>query len=390
MSARKRRVLFVSAIRSEYDILYAVMRAVDAHPALAAELIVTGAHLSPRFGSTVEEIERDGFRIVARLESLVDADTRAARVRGAGLQLAGLADLCERLRPDFLFAPMDREEAITVALAGSYLRIPVLHLGGGENSEDGIVDNAIRHATSRLAHVHFATTAASGARLVRAGEEPWRVHVVGAPGLDRLRQVPPMPDGELARRLGFDALPPRFVVVIQHPFISEIDAAADQMRATLDAVVALGLPALVSHPNSDAGGRAMVDVIEAYAARYPATLRARANLPRDVFVNAMRRAAALVGNSSCGLAEAPLYGLPAVNVGRRQRGREHAANVRFVPHDPGEIRTALERAVFDGAYRAEVAACESPYGDGRAGERIAEIVAGLEIDDRLMTKRMLA
>jgi len=386
--ARKRRVLFVSAIRSEYDILSSVMRAVDAHPALEAELVVTGAHLSPRFGSTVDEVERDGFRIAAKLESLFDSDGRAARVKGAAVQLLGLAELCERTRPDFLFSPMDREEAITAALVGSYERIPVLHLGGGETADDGNVDNAIRHATSRLAHVHFATTEKSGERLLLSGEEPWRIHVVGAPGLDRVLEVPEMGDVELASRLGFDAMPRRFLMVIQHPIISEVEDAADQMRCTLSAVVSLGLPALVSYPNSDAGGHAIIRVVDEYAARHRDLLRAHKNLPREVFVNAMRRAAALVGNSSCGLAEAPLFRLPAVNVGRRQLGREHTSNVQFVAHDAAAIRAALERAVFDEEYRAEVATCESPYGDGHAGERIADIVSRLEIDERLLDKRL--
>ncbi len=384
-----RKVLFVTAIRSDYDILAAVIRAVDEHPALRAQVVISGTHLAPLYGSTWREVEADGFEIVARLENLLNSDSAAGRVKSAAIQLMGLVDVLVQQQPDIIVAPMDREEAITVALAGAYLRIPVAHLGGGDRGEDGNIDNAVRDAVSKLAHLHLVTTEQSAARLREIGEADWRIHVVGAPGLDRLLATPDLADSELWRQVGFDPGGQPFALVIQHPLIDSIEQSGALMRETLESLRQLQLPALLSYPNSDAGGQQIIAVIEEYAGRYPELFRPYRNLPRLVFVNLLRRAHVLLGNSSCGIIEAPLLGLPVVNIGPRQRGREHAENVQFVAHDRKQIRAAVERALFDAEYRRQVAECRNPYGDGQAGRRIAELLANCALDARLIYKRNL-
>lgn len=379
-----RRILFVTGIRSEYDILHSVMTACRAR-GLDVGVAVTGAHLSPLYGLTVREIERDRVPIVARIESLLNSDSRAGRVKSAAIQLSGLVDLMGQWGPDFVVAPMDREEAITVALAGAYLRVPVAHIGGGDTAEDGNIDNAIRHAATKLAHLHFVTTRRSRERVVRLGEEPWRIHVVGAPGLDKLLATSPMTREAISEALHHDLRVGPYLLVIQHSILTEDALAAEQMRTTLDAVVASGLPAVVIKPNSDAGSQSIIEVIDEYAAREP-TIAAYTNLPRDVFVNLLRHAYALVGNSSCGIIEAPLFHVPVVNVGSRQLGRENAGNVQFVPHERDAILRAIEKAVSDKDYRDEVARCENPYGDGRTGERIADVLSTVPVDARLLNK----
>ncbi|HET6403740.1 MAG TPA: UDP-N-acetylglucosamine 2-epimerase [Candidatus Thermoplasmatota archaeon] len=379
------KILFTTGIRSEYDILQPVIAACAAR-GLDPGVIVTGAHLSARFGGTVGEIERDGVRIVARIESLLDSDSKGARVRGAGIQLASLVETFERERPDWVVAPMDREEAITVALAGAYLRIPVAHIGGGDIASDGNVDNAVRHAVTKLAHLHLVTTPRSAERVERMGEDAWRVHVVGAPGLDRLVRTPPLEATEIRARLGSAVADGDFALVIQHPILTNADGAGAEMRATLEGVLATGLPLVVIHPNSDAGREPVVREIERARREHPSLVHDFRNLPREVFVTLLRRARVMVGNSSAGIIEAPLFGLPVVNTGPRQRGREAAENVEFVNNDAREIQAAVERAAFDDGYRARVAKCSNPYGDGRAGERIAHILAATPIDERLLNK----
>jgi GDP/UDP-N,N'-diacetylbacillosamine 2-epimerase (hydrolysing) len=387
MEMPKRRILFVTAIRSEYDIQSSVIAAVDAHPELEAAIVVAGAHLSPMYGETVREVERDGIRIAARIESLLNADSRSARVKSAAIEIMGLVDVCLREKPAFLLAPMDREEAVVVALVGAYLSIPTVHLGGGETADDGNVDNSVRHAVSKLAHLHAVTTESSAARLVAMGEEPWRIRVVGAPGLDRLLASPEMKDDELWSRL--ECAPPNgpFVIVVQHAILSGAEASHEEMTKTLEAVEALDLPAFIGYPNSDAGSQRIIAAIEEHVARRPGKMHVYRNLARAEFVNLFRRAHALVGNSSAGLLEAPLFHIPAVNVGDRQKGREQAGNVEFVAHEVDAIRESLRRAVFDAEYRARLAHLKSPYGDGTAGKRIAEWLAGIEIDARLLGKK---
>jgi UDP-hydrolysing UDP-N-acetyl-D-glucosamine 2-epimerase len=386
VSAR-RTVLFTTGIRSEYDILYSVMKAVESHSRLAARVVITGAHLSPMYGHTADEVSRDGFVVAGRVESLLNSDSKAGRVKSAAIQLQGLVDLLDSQRPDILVAMADREEALTVATAGAYLSIPVAHIGGGDTADDGNVDNAVRHAVTKLSHLHCVTTQKSAERVIRMGEEPWRVRVVGAPGLDRLLRVPTMTEKQVSAALG-RSLPKRpFALVIQHSVIADAERAGEQMRVTLEAVLGAGLSVLVSYPNSDAGSQRIIAVIEEFATRFADRVFAYKNLARNVFANVLRSADVLVGNSSCGIIEAPLLHLATVNVGPRQVGREHAENVQFVAHDAAAIGGAIRRAIEDKEYRRRLAACENPYGDGHAGEKIADLLAETPLDDRLIYKK---
>ena len=380
-----RHVLFVSGIRSEYDILYSVIRAVGADPGMRASVLVTGAHLAPMYGRSVREVEADGVEIAGRVESLLNTDSAAGRVKSAAIQLAGIVDVFVNQRPDLVVAPMDREEAMTVALAGAYMGIPVAHIGGGDSSDDGNIDNAVRDAVTKLAHLHFVTTARSRDRVLRLGEEPWRIHVVGAPGLDRLVTEPEIAEAALWAELGFDPSG-RFVVLIQHPIISTADRSGVLMEITLAARARIGIPVVVSYPNSDPGSQQIIDVIDAAARDRPDLVHPYRNLPRHLFVNLLRRASVLIGNSSAGIIEAPLFGLPAVNVGPRQHAREHAAHVAFVDHDADQIEQAVRRALDDEDYRAAVRNADKLYGDGTAGSQIANILAKVAIDDRLVRK----
>ncbi len=382
----KRKVLFVTGIRSEYDILYSVMNSVRNSLTLEPEVIITGAHLSPMYGTTSKEIEEDGFPIVARIESLLNSDTPAGRVKSAAIQLSGLVDVLTRNRPDFIVAPMDREEAINVALAGAYIAIPVVHIGGGDTAEDGNVDNSIRHAVTKLSHLHMVTTERSAERVIKMGEEPWRVHVVGALGLDRLLTTPKMTTNDLWDAIGSDPAGKPFALVIQHSILTDVGQSGAQMVATLESLLGMGIFTFVSYPNSDAGSQQIIEAIESYAQRYPDLIHKFRNLSRLEFVNLLRIAHVMVGNSSCGIIEAPMFHVPVVNVGSRQRGREHAENVLFVDHDVKQIQEAVWKSLHDPEHRRTVAMCANPYGDGQAGRRIAELLEAQNVDDRLKKK----
>lgn len=380
----KKTILAVTGIRSEYDIMSSVFRAIQAHPDLDLEVAVTGAHLSDAYGHTVDEIRADGFVVADEIESLINGDRASARVKGLAVQLQGLVQTVARKRPDMLLVLGDREESMTTALAGAYMNIPVVHLCGGDRVV-GNVDDQVRHAVTKLAHLHFTTNQESAERVLRLGEQPFRVHNVGNPGLDRLLEVPQLSSDELSRRLGFtisDEEP--ILVVIQHVISTEIDDAYQQMKRTLEAVVDLDIKTVMSYPNTDAGGQQMIRAIREFES-FPNLYTAK-NIPRLEFVNLLRRASCLLGNSSAGIMEAPLLKLPVVNVGNRQKGRLHAENVTFVPHDKDAIIGAVKRAVFDSKYRESVAKCSNPYGDGRSSRRIADILAKTDVDEALLIK----
>jgi len=257
----KRRVLAITAIRSEYFLQKPILRAIVDHPGLELELVVTGAHLSPLHGHTVKDIEADGFPIVARIENLIYSDRDAARLKGAASQLQVLTHVVDELRPDWLLVPADREESMTLALCGTYMNIATAHYAAGDRVV-GNADDMIRHAVSRLSHLLLTTHEQARERLIKAGEEEWRVHNVGHAGIDRLRTTDQLSTSELAEALGVEDIDDQFAVIIQHPLTSEIDNAGPQMRETMAAVLELGLQAFVSYPNSDPGSNQIIEVIE--------------------------------------------------------------------------------------------------------------------------------
>jgi GDP/UDP-N,N'-diacetylbacillosamine 2-epimerase (hydrolysing) len=380
----KKLVLGVTGIRSEYDIMSSVFRAIADHPALDLQLVVTGAHLADAFGHTADEIRADGFVVADEIESLLNGDQASFRVKGLAIQLQGLVQTVARVKPDILLVLGDREESMTTALVGAYMNIPVAHIAGGDRVI-GNVDDQIRHAVTKLAHLHFVTNRESAQRILHLGEQPFRVFDVGNPGLDRLLEVPAISADELSRRLGFaitDGEP--LVMLIQHVISTEIDQAYEQMKTSLEAVREFGVKTVLSYPNSDAGGQQMIRAIREFESL--PFLYAAKNIPRLEFVNLMRRASCLLGNSSAGILEAPLLKLPVINVGNRQRGRLHAENVEFVPHNKDRIIEALRQAIFDPEYRKTVAACANPYGDGHSSVRIADLLATTPLDDKLLIK----
>ncbi len=381
---KKKLILGVTGIRSEYDIMSSVFRAVNKHPDLDLQLVVTGAHLSEAYGHTIDEIHKDGFTVVEEIESLLNGDEASCRLKGLAIQLQGLVQTVARVKPDILMVLGDREEAMTTALVGAYMNIPVAHLCGGDRVI-GNVDDQVRHAVTKLVHLHFVTNSESAERIIRLGEQPFRVFDVGNPGLDRLLEVPVIDIAELSTCLGFSIVEGEpFILLIQHVISTESNQAYEQMKESLEAIRELGIKTIISYPNSDAGGQQMIRAIHEYDS-LPFIYAAK-NIPRLEFVNLMRRASCLLGNSSAGILEAPLLKLPVINVGNRQRGRLHAENVQFVPHDKDQICAAIQLAVYDQSYRNSVASCSNPYGDGKSSARVADILAKVSIDDTLLIK----
>lgn len=380
-----RHVAAVTGIRSEYDIMSPVYQAIQAHPALRLSLIVTGAHLSKQFGLTVEEIRADGLAVAEAVESLISGDNRGSRVKGAAIQMYGLAQSIERLAPDLLLAFGDREEAITTALVGSYLHLPVVHISGGDRVV-GNVDDHVRHAVTKLAHIHCTTNEDSTQRILKMGEQPFRVFTTGNPGLDRMAATPVVSRQALLESFGFpqDTWQRPLLLLIQHVISSEVEAAYRQMRVTMEAIAHLQYNTVVSSPNSDAGNAELVRCLGEFA--HLPFIKIFKNIPRHQFVNTMRHAACMVGNSSSGLLEAPFFKLPVVNVGNRQKARLHAENVQFVPHEQDALVAAIRRACLDDAYRAQVAECRNPYGDGHSTARILKILTDVVIDEQLLLK----
>lgn len=378
-----RKIVYLTGSRADYGLFSQALRRIGEHPALDLALIVTAMHLAPEFGHTVQMVEQDGFPIAARVATLLAGDDGGTMARAIGLAILGLTQALESIRPDLLIVLGDRGEMLAGAIAAAHLNIAVGHVHGGEIS--GTIDESVRHAITKLAHFHFPSTEENAWRIVQMGEDPWRVHIVGAPGLDYLAFVEPMSREELEADLELDLSQP-VLLMTQHPVTTEVEAAADQMRTTLDAIASVGVQTVITYPNADAGGRAMADVIEEYA---PIPfLRLRPTLGQRRYVSLLRYAAAMVGNSSSGIIEAPFFGLPVVNIGSRQQGRQRAENVLDVPHDHEAIEQAIRATLTDEGFIRLARACTNPYGDGHAGERIAAALAAVPLDRSVLQKRL--
>jgi GDP/UDP-N,N'-diacetylbacillosamine 2-epimerase (hydrolysing) len=383
----KRKILAVTGARSEYDIMSPLLNKLNIDPRFELEVVVTGAHLSDKFGKTVQLIQQDGFTIADRVYNLVDTDDRIGRVVSLGHQIPAFAQAFQRIKPDIVLVVGDREEAISVTLTAAYMDIAVAHIAGGDIVKDGNIDNSVRYAASKFAHIHFTILEEHKDTLLKLGEDDWRIFSVGNPALDKFIATPVLSRHELSNNLGFDLNEDNYLILIQHPIISEVEKESYNIRQTLDAIIETGYKCLINYPNSDAGNYSIIEAYNEYVSKYP-NLFLFKNLSRLNYINLLRNASCLVGNSSSGIIEAPSIGLPVVNVGQRQKGRTHADNVIFVDNIKEDIRSAIIKSVTDQEYRKKVKSVINPYGEGNSSGRIVEILSSIEINNQLIYKNI--
>lgn len=375
--ARRRHICYITGTRADYGLMASTLKQIVAHPELALSVLVTGMHLSAKYGLTVREIEADGFALCGRVETPVDQPSGAATARGIGIMLQAFVDILSVQAPDAVLLLGDRGEMLAGALAAIHLNIPVIHVHGGERS--GTLDEPVRHAISKLSHWHCVATEQSRARLLRMGEAPQRVVVTGAPGLDGLTALAACDRATLCEGIGFNAAR-ALALMVFHPVLQEAPQAGTQAGAILDALLGAGMQVLALMPNADAGGDAVRATLAAYAERHP-EVRVLTHLPRPDFVSWMAVADFMVGNSSSGIIEAASFGTPVINVGLRQNLRERNANVSDVAADP----QALAQAVRDALARGKLAPA-NVYGDGHAGARIVALLAELRVTPEILLK----
>jgi len=375
----KRRVGVVTTSRADYSHLYWPLRELAARPEVELGVFALGPHLSPEFGTTITEIERDGFPLRARIECLLSSDTDTGMAKTIGLAILSLADALTAWRPDLLLLIADRYEMLAPASAALALRIPIAHIEGGEVSQ-GAIDDQVRNALTKLAHIHFTSTETARRRVISMGEEPWRVHRAGAPSLDHLRRSALLDRAALESRLGL-ALTAPTVLAAWHPvtILRDTNAEADALFAAL----AQGPGQLIFvYPNSDAGSYALIERTRALAATRNDT-RIFVNLDAVTYWSLLGQVDAMIGNSSSGIMEAASFALPVVNVGIRQQGRERAANILDAPADTAAILDALRRALTP-SFRAGLRGMTNPYGDGTAAATIARVLATTPLESLLI------
>jgi len=375
----RRRIGVITTSRADYSHLYWPLRELTARPDIELGLFVLGPHLSPAYGATIGEIERDGFPIQARIECLISSDTDTGMAKTIGIAMLGLADALTAWRPDILLLIADRYEMLAPACTALALRIPIAHIEGGEISQ-GAIDDAVRNAITKLAHIHFTSTPTARRRVIAMGEEPWRVHHAGAPSLDHVLR---------SRLLDRPALESRLAIVLTHPcvlaawhpvtILHDTNSEADALFAALASIRG---QLLFVYPNTDAGSHALIERTRALAATRPHT-HLFINLDAVTYWSLLAQVDAMIGNSSSGIMEAASFALPAVNIGMRQQGRERAPNILDAPADTAAIQHALARALAPD-FRASLAGIANPYGSGDAARTIARVLAETPLDNLLI------
>jgi len=377
------KIFIVVERRADYSRFKPIIEKLVKDPYFDLFLVVTGICLLEHHGKDVDYIREDGFKINAEIPMFESApgaqvDTGAGMMRAMARVMAGLVDVLEREKPDLVLSGFDIGANFAVTVAAAHMNIPVAHIQGGEVT--GSIDESLRHAMSKFSHIHFPATEDAKKRLIRLGEDPKSIFVVGCPSLSVLVATPTLPKEELEKEFDIDFRRP-FALMIQHPVTTENLNSLQQIQETVKAIKALNIQALVLLPNNDAGHSKIIETIKASGLKwYP-------SLSTLKFVNLYRNAHVLIGNSSSGIHETPTMKIPAVNIGTRQQGRERAANVIDVGYSADEIKAGIQKALYDEEFRAMVKKIENPYGDGTSAEKIVSILRSWKLDPSILQKK---
>lgn len=373
MTGSVRKVCIVVNSRANYGRIKSAMRAVQQHPALELQLIVGASALLYRFGNAIDVIRGDGFEPAATVYSIVEGENPTTMAKSTGMAIIDLATQFETLKPDIVLTVADRFETMATAIAASYMNIPLAHTQGGEVT--GSIDESVRHAISKLAHLHFPATAQARDNLLRMGEAPKTVFLTGCPAIDLIADLDLALSPDFFRRskgVGAEIDPAKpYLVVLQHPVTTEFGQGFDQIRETLKAVLALDMQTVWLWPNVDAGSDDVSKGLRVHREHHgDGKIHFFRNFPPEDYARLIGNAACLIGNSSSGLREGAFLGTPTVNVGTRQHGREHAENVVHAPYDAAIIEAQAKAQLAHGRYRRS-----DMFGKGDAGLRIAEHLA---------------
>ncbi len=377
-----RKICIFTGSRSEYGLLKPLMEEIKKSRSMTLYVVATAMHTERQFGYTINEIRKDRFRIdsVVRFGGEGESGYKVARAIGKGI--VGISDALKKINPDIVVLLGDRYETLAAAVASAYMNIPIAHIHGGDSARAGL-DEYARHAITKLSNMHFPATRRSMKRIINMGEDRWRIFLVGAPGLDSIMKVK-IDRKRIAKKYGADIRKP-VLVVLQHPVTTQVSQSEMQMRETMEAVRELGYQAIVIYPNDDAGGRKMIGEIKKYRRfKFIKTFR---NIPHDDFIGLMKIASVLIGNSSSGIIESSSFGLPVVNIGIRQEGRERAGNIIDVSHSKSQIIRAV-RKTLSKDFIKRAGKCKSPYGNGTSSKKMAGILEKIKIGKKLMQKKI--
>ncbi len=366
-------ILIVIERRADYSRYRPVMELLKEDPEFAIHLVVTGINLLPGHGEDIEKFKADGFEVNDTIEMFTEdsPDTGAEMSRGIARVMSGVTDILERVKPDLVLTGFDIGANFATTVAAAHMNIPVAHIQGGEVT--GNIDESLRHAMSKFAHIHFPATEDAKQRLIAMGENPEHIFVVGCPSLDVLMNAPEIPREKLEGQFGVDLQKPT-VILIQHAVTSENDQSGKQIQETLAALAEVDTQVIAILPNNDAGFSKIIESAKS------SNIHWHESLDVETFANLYRHISAIVGNSSSGIHEAATFHVPTINIGNRQQGRQRPDSVIDVPNAKDEIVAALNKALFDEEYRTSVQSMHNPFGDGKSAPKIYDVLKTVNLE----------
>jgi UDP-hydrolysing UDP-N-acetyl-D-glucosamine 2-epimerase len=392
----KRRIAVFTGNRAEYGLQFPVLKAIDAHPDLEYILLVSGAHLDDNFGKTLNEIEKDGFHVGAEIKIEMLEDSRIATAHAISTGIEAIAQALDEFTPDIMVVYADRFEGFAAVIAATQMNIPTAHIEGGDLTEGGALDDSVRHAMTKLSHLHFTTNQQASNRILAMGEEKWRVHTVGFPAIDLISEGNYATPEEVTNQLDLDLSRP-IVLFTQHSVTTEFEHANEQLMPSLKAIkylAAKGVQVILTYPNNDTGGRMIISELENFSAQGISRTQLHQSLGRYLYHGVLALAAnddykvVCLGNSSSGVKETPVFGCPTVNIGSRQLGRLRGSNVIDTTYDELSIIAAVEKGLFDDSFRSICRNTDNPYYLGDAGKKIAAVLGSVALDQNLIRKAM--
>ena len=378
----KKKIAIFTGTRAEYGLLYWIIKALHEFDDIELQLLVGGMHLSPEFGNTVTQIEADGFPISEKIEFLLSSDTPVGISKSMGLAIISAAEAIERHNPEILILLGDRYETLALAQTAMLARVPIAHIHGGEVTE-GLIDEAIRHSITKMAHIHFTSTETYRRRVIQLGENPDKVFNVGAPGIDNIVRLKLLKNEELSSEIGFELLGPYFLVTY-HPVTLEINGSAKSLKNLLFALDKYPEYQIIfTYPNSDTYGRQLIDLLHDYQNVNPSRVYVAPSLGQFRYLSLMKHCTAVIGNSSSGLIEAPSFKVPTVNIGNRQKGRLAGCTVVQTSDDIEEISKSIKH-VIKPEFRQKCKSYNNPYGDGETSNKIISTLRKISLEDIIM------
>ncbi|GAA0082223.1 MULTISPECIES: UDP-N-acetylglucosamine 2-epimerase [Clostridium] len=380
-----RKILVVTGTRAEYGLLYWTMKEIKKDKDLQLQLIVTGNHLIREYGYTVGQIKKDGFKIDEEIDMIIDSEKKSSVLKSMGIEMIQMAQAFDRLKPDILLILGDRYETFIAATCAMMMNIPIAHMNGGESTE-GAVDEQIRHAITKMAHIHFPGAAYYKERIIKMGEEPWRVFNVGQAGIENIKKLKLLGKEQLEKELNINFTKKVFLITY-HPVTLQLKNTKGQIDNLLKAISNFDAQYIFTYPNADFGSKIIIDKINDFVKDHKEA-KIYYSLGQKRYLNLLKYADIMIGNSSSGIIESPIFKIPVVNIGDRQKGRVRNKNIIDTDYSENEITNAISKVLKDEKFKENLNSIDNIYGNGNTSKQIVEILKSIAINKKLLSKRL--